>query len=156
MILKVEFTYISGDQYEKQAYGTLINSLRKTPRRLTKSNTKLRMIADLHTHTKQYLINKLFTYISLSRNFVIEVYHALFLHLKLKFEITVISFNSRLKGWKDKDCGTNQKNVLKNFFRYLFEDKQFFLFLCLGTNKILSLGEFDELKSHLFLVHFSA
>ena len=38
---------------------------------------------------------------------------------------------------------------------FLFEDKQFFLFLCLRTSKILSLGEFDELKSHLFLVHFS-
>ena len=41
------------------------------------------------------------------------------------------------------------------FFKLLFEDKQIFLFLCLGTSKILSLGEFDELKSHLFLVHFS-
>ena len=38
---------------------------------------------------------------------------------------------------------------------FLFEDKQFFLFLCLRTSKILSLGEFDEIKSHLFLVHFS-
>ena len=38
---------------------------------------------------------------------------------------------------------------------FLFEDKQFFLFLCLRTSEILSLGEFDELKSHLFLVHFS-
>ena len=38
---------------------------------------------------------------------------------------------------------------------FLFEDKQFFLFLCLRTSKILSLGEFYELKSHLFLVHFS-
>ena len=38
---------------------------------------------------------------------------------------------------------------------FLFEGKQFFLFLCLRTRKILSLGEFDELKSHLFLVHFS-
>ena len=38
---------------------------------------------------------------------------------------------------------------------FLFEDKQFFLFLCLRTSKNLSLGEFDELKSHLFLVHFS-
>ena len=38
---------------------------------------------------------------------------------------------------------------------FLFEDKQFFFFLCLRTSKILSLGEFDELKSHLFLVHFS-
>ena len=43
----------------------------------------------------------------------------------------------------------NQENVL------LFEDKQNFLFLCLRTSKILSLGEFDELKSHPFLVHFS-
>ena len=42
----------------------------------------------------------------------------------------------------------NQKNVL------LFEDKQNFLFLCLRTSKILSLGEFNELKSHPFLVHF--
>ena len=39
---------------------------------------------------------------------------------------------------------------------FLFEDKQFFLFLCLRTSKILSFGEFDELKSHLILVHFSA
>ena len=38
---------------------------------------------------------------------------------------------------------------------FLFKDEQFFLFLCLRTSKILSLGEFDELKSHLFLVHFS-
>ena len=38
---------------------------------------------------------------------------------------------------------------------FLFEDKKVFLFLCLRTRKILSLGEFDELKSHLFLVHFS-
>ena len=101
------------------------------------------------THTEQDLINKLFKYISLSRNFVIEVYHALFLHQKLKFEITVISFNSRLEGRNDKDYGMNQKNVP------LFEDKQNFLFLCLGTSKILSLGEFGELKSHIFSVHFS-
>ena len=109
----------------------------------------MRRIDDLHTHTEQDLINKLFKYISLSRNFVIEVYHALFLHQKLKFKITVISFNSRLKGLNDKDYGMNQKNVL------LFEDKQNFLSLCLRKSKILSLGEFDELKSHPFLVHFS-
>ena len=109
----------------------------------------MRRIDDLHTHTKQDLINKLFKYISLSRNFVIEVYHALFLHQKLKFEITVISFKSRLEERNDKDYGMNQKNVL------LFEDKQIFLFLYLRTRKILSLGEFDELKSHPFLVHFS-
>ena len=47
---------------KKQAYGTLINSLRKTPSRLTKSNTKLRRIADLHTHTnKVEIINCLHT-----------------------------------------------------------------------------------------------
>ena len=28
-------------------------------------------------------------------------------------------------------------------------------FLYLGTSKILSLGEFDESKTHIFLVHFS-
>ena len=38
---------------------------------------------------------------------------------------------------------------------FLFEDKQIFLFLYLGTTKILSLGEFDELKSDLFLINFS-
>ena len=47
---------------------------------------------------------------------------------------------------------TAKKNIKMSF---LFEDKQFFLFLCLRTSKILSLREFDELKSHLFLVHFS-
>ena len=73
----------------------------------------------------------------------------MFLQQKLKFEITMISFNSRVGELYDTDCGTKQKNVL------LFEDKIFFLFLCLRTSKILSLGEFDELKSHPFLVHFS-
>ena len=48
---------------------------------------------------------------------------------------------------------TAKKQNIKMSF--LFEDKQFFLFLCLRTSKILSLGEFDELKSHLFLIHFS-
>ena len=90
---------------------------------------KLRRIDDLHTHTEQDLINKLFKYISLSRNFVIEVYHALILHLKLKFEITVISFNSRLKGLNDKNYRMNPKNVL------LFEDKQIFLFFAWGQAK---------------------
>ena len=47
---------------------------------------------------------------------------------------------------------TAKQNIKMSF---LFEDKQFFLFLCLRTSKIVSLGEFDELKSHLFLVHFS-
>ena len=46
-----------------------------------------------------------------------------------------------------------KQNRKMSFF--FFEDKQFFLFLCLRTRKILSFGEFDELKSHLFLVHFS-
>ena len=47
---------------------------------------------------------------------------------------------------------TAKQNIKMSF---LFKDKQFFLFLCLRTSKILSLGEFDELKIHLFLVHFS-
>ena len=38
----------------------------------------------------------------------------------------------------------------------LFEDKQKFSFLCLGTSKTLSFGEFDESLTHLFLVHFSS
>ena len=77
---------------------------------------KMKRIDDLHTHTEQDLSNKLFKYISLSRNFVIEVHHALFLQQKLKFEIIVVSLNSRSEGWNKKDCGINQKNVLKFFF----------------------------------------
>ena len=78
---------------------------------------KMKRIDDLHTHTEQDLLNKLFKYISLSRNFVIEVHHALFLHQKLTFEIIVVSLNSssKKKRWNEKECGTNQKNVLKNF-----------------------------------------
>ena len=76
---------------------------------------KMKRIDDLHTHREQDLLNKLFKYISLSRNFVIEVHHALFLHQKLKFEIIMVSLNSRAEGWNEKECGTNQKNVLKNF-----------------------------------------
>ena len=51
------------------------------------------------------------------------------------------------------NCFLLLKQIRKMSF--LFEDKQFFLFLCLRTSKILSLGEFDELKTHLFFVHFS-
>ena len=36
----------------------------------------------------------------------------------------------------------------------LFEDKQKFSSLCLGTSKTLSLGEFDESKSHIILSPF--
>ena len=56
------------------------------------------------------------------------------------------------QGSQKKKKKKNKQNIKMSF---LFEDKQFFLFLCLRTSKILSLGEFDELKSHLFLVHFS-
>ena len=76
---------------------------------------KMKKIDDLHTHTEQDLSNKLFKYISLSRNFMVEVHHALFLHQKLKFEIIAVSLNSSSKRWNEKECGTNQKNVLKNF-----------------------------------------
>ena len=38
---------------------------------------------------------------------------------------------------------------------FCLRTKQIFLFLCLGTSKILSLGEFDELKSHPISVYFS-
>ena len=34
---------------------------------------------------------------------------------KLKFEIIVVSLNSISEGWNEKDCGMNQKNVLKKF-----------------------------------------
>ena len=77
---------------------------------------KMKKIDDLHTHTEQDLLNKLVKYISLSRNFVIEVYHVLFLHKKkLKFEIICVSLNSRSERWNEKDYGMNHKNVLKSF-----------------------------------------
>ena len=41
-----------------------------------------------------------------------------------------------------------QKNVLKNKFNYLRTNK--ISFLCLGTSKTLSLGEFYESKTHIF------
>ena len=85
----------------------------------------------------------------ISINFVMEVYHALFLHFKLNFEITIIFL---LPGEISERLKTAKQNRKMSS---LFEDKQFFLFLCLRTSKILSLGEFDEVKSHLFLVHFS-
>ena len=77
---------------------------------------KMKRIDDLHTHTEQDLSNKLFKYISLSRNFMIEVHHALFLQQKLKFEIIVVSLNSISEGWNEKDCGINHRNVLNFFF----------------------------------------
>ena len=67
----------------------------------------MKRIDDLHTHREQDLLNKLFKYISLSRNFVIEVHYALFLHQKLKFEIIVVSLNSNSKRWDEEECGMN-------------------------------------------------
>ena len=45
-----------------------------------------------------------------------------------------------------------KKNVLKNQFQ-LFKDKQI-VFSLLRTSKTLSLGEFDECETHLFLSLF--
>ena len=69
-----------------------------------------------------------------------------------------LNFDSRCTGGYavlvfQLNCIPLKKQNIKMSF--LFEDKHFFLFLCLRTSKILSLGEFDEHKSHLFLVHFS-
>ena len=48
-----------------------------------------------------------------------------------------------------------QKNVLNNkILNCLWTNK--ISSLCLGTSKTLSLGEFDESKTHLFLIHFFA
>ena len=41
---------------------------KETPRRLTNFNIKMKRIEDLHTHTEQDLLNKLFKYIISSRN----------------------------------------------------------------------------------------
>ena len=83
------------------------------------------------------------------QDFVIKVYHALILHFKLNFEITIIFL---IPGESSERLKTEKHNRKMSS---LFEDKQFFHFLCLRTSKILCLGEFDELKSHLFLVHLS-
>ena len=48
-----------------------------------------------------------------------------------------------------------QKNVLKNKRLNCLRTNKISSFF-LGTSKILSLGEFDESKTHLFLIHFSA
>ena len=46
-----------------------------------------------------------------------------------------------------------QKNVLKNKRLNCLRTNKISS-LCLGTSKILSLGEFDESKTHIFLMHF--
>ena len=48
-----------------------------------------------------------------------------------------------------------QKNVLKNERLNCLRINKISS-LCLGTSKTLSLGEFDESKTHLFLIHFSS
>ena len=75
---------------------------------------------------------------------MIKVYQVLFVKCSTEF-------------WKHRYISNSRINCFKQNRKmsFLFEDKQFFLFLCLRTSKILSLGEFNELKSHLFLVHFS-
>ena len=47
-----------------------------------------------------------------------------------------------------------QKNVLKNKRLNCLRTNTI-SFICLGTSKTLSLEEFDESKTHLFLIHFS-
>ena len=74
---------------------------------------------------------------------------SLVLASKMKFEVIVVSLNSRTEGWNGKECGTNQKNVLKNFLSLFVLGQTILSFLCLGTSKILSLGEFDESKNSL-------
>ena len=54
---------------------------------------------------------------------------------------------------RKKVVATAKQNRKMSFC--LRTNKSFFSFLCSGTSKNLSLGEFDELKSHLFSVHFS-
>ena len=48
-----------------------------------------------------------------------------------------------------------QKNVLKNKGLNCLRTNKVSS-LCLKTSKTLSLGEFDESKTHLFLIHFSS
>ena len=49
----------------------------------------------------------------------------------------------------------NQKNVLKKLFKIICLRTNKSFFSLLGDKQNLSVGEFDELKSHLFSVHFS-
>ena len=50
LILKVEFTYISGDQYEKQAYGILTNVLRRILEDLLIQQEDEEERRPIHTH----------------------------------------------------------------------------------------------------------
>ena len=58
---------------------------------------------------------------------------------ELKFEIIVVSLNSRSERWNEKDSGMNQKKVLKIFF---------FKLICLRTNNsfISFLGDKQNFK----------
>ena len=75
--------------------------------------------------------------------FVIEVGNIPFSQLKTEVlnETAITFFKS--KGGIREDCAVKQKNVLQNKVQ-LFDDKTNLSFLCLGTSKISSLGEFDE------------
>ena len=46
------------------------------------------------------------------------------------------------------------KNVIKNKRLNCLRTNKI-SFLCLGKSKTLSVGEFDESKTHIFLIHFS-
>ena len=75
---------------------------------------KMKRIDGLHTHRIRLVkINCLNTLVY--QEFCDKSIPCLVLASKLKFEMTCVSPNSRSEGWNEKDCGMNQKNVLKNF-----------------------------------------
>ena len=67
----------------------------------------------MHTENKTCKINSLNTLVY--QEFCDRSIPCLVLASKLKFEIILVSLNSRSERWNEKDCGMNQKNVLTNF-----------------------------------------
>ena len=100
-----------------------------------------------HTENKTCKINCLNTLVY--QEFCDISIPCLVLAQKLKFEIILVSLNSSSERWNEKDCGMNQKNVLKTFLSLFIKGQTILSLLCLRTSKILSLGEFDESKNSL-------